>query len=174
MAREPREQLVLDLLQQNWQTDHPFGLTPKISYGWFNEDQETTQVTIGQPDEGPIGGGETGFDGIDTTGGSPHQTRGGTVEAHCWARHGDLGNATTSNPREYLTGSAASDGTVSGGVIEEIYDIAQANAVRPVNPVTGNTPVQLLSAGTAAPAPEPDTRGLFHFVVPLNYIYSTA
>lgn len=176
MPREPREQYVLQLLRKNWQTDHPFGLTPKLSFGWFDEDQNQPQVTTGLPlpDEGPINGGQTGFSSIDPSGGSPNQTIGGTSQVHCWARYQDLrddSNVTTNNPREYLSGSAADDGTVSGGVVAEIERILDNNAVSAANPVTGNTPVQSISMGNASMAREPDERGLIHYVVELIYWY---
>lgn len=175
MVREPREQFVLDLLDDGWPADTPFGVTPHISYGGYDSDKDTPQVTVGQPEEGPTGGGETGYDGIDGAGGQPHQTIVGLVPVDLWASINDLDSATTSNPREYLTGSAdRSTGTVTGGAIEELYDIVEANASRPTNPKTGNVPLDVISHGQAAPVPEPDTRGLYHYLVPINFVYSTA
>lgn len=177
MPREPREQHVRDLLKDKWQNDHPFGLTPKISYGWFDADQGQPQVTIRQPDEGPVDGGRTGYSGIDPTGGGPTQTISGVVEVHVWARYSDLkssSSATTDFPRKYITGEAdTSTGTVSGGVLEEIYRIVRNNPTA-ANPKTGNQPMRVIAAGDATKAPEPDEEGLEHYVVPIRYVYGTA
>lgn len=175
MVREPREQLVLDFLEDRWTAANTFGETPHISFGWFDDPPSKPYICVLQPEEGPIGGGETGFDGMDPNLGSPHQTIRGTVPVHVFATNRELDNASTDNPREYLTGSASrTDGSVSGGAIGEIYRIVRNNAVDPTNPKTGNTPVQLLSAGDAAPAPEEDETGVFHYLAPINYIYTTA
>lgn len=171
MAIEPREQLVVDLLTGKWTASNTFGLTPSIIYA-SRDEPGTPHVTVEMPDEGPIGGGDTGFDGIDPGGGSPHQTIAGTVTVHAFADDNELSGASTGSAAVYLTGSAANDGTVSGGVIEEIYRIVRNNGVKPSNPTTGNTPVELLSAGTFTPGPtDDDTKQ--HYVGSLNYLYWT-
>lgn len=177
MAREPREQLVVDLLSdgtEGIQASNVFDLKPSVIYA-SQDGPDSPHITVEQPDEGPTGGGTTGFDGMDAGGGSPHQTIVGTVTVHAFADDQDLdANATVTTDRAavYLTGSAAGDGTVSGGVIEEIYRIVRANAVRPQNPTTGNTPVELLSAGTFSPGPT-DEPTQMHYVGQLNYVYWT-
>lgn len=171
MAREPREQFVLQLLEGNWNSSNTFGLTPSLLYA-SSDEPSTPHITVPQPDEGPIGGGATGYDGIDPSGGNPHQTIAGTITLHAFAQDGNLGSATTSSAAVYLTGSAANDGTVSGGVVEEVYRIVRNNAVEPSNPTTGNTPVLTLASGQAAPGPtEDDTR--YHQVIPVSYVYTT-
>lgn len=174
MAIEPREQFVLQLLEGNWNDSNTFSETPTLIYGHRDTPPTKPYIAVMQPDEGPIGGGNTGFDGIDPTGGAPHQTISGTVPVHLFASDDELSGATTSAAKVWLTGSAADNGTVSGGAIEEVYRIVRANAVRPSNPTTGNKPVELLSASAFSPVPEPDEPGTYHYVGNLNYIYWTA
>lgn len=173
MAREAREKLVVDLLTDKWTSGNTFGETPSIIYG-RDEAPSKPFISVEQPDEGPIGGGETGYDGIDSTQGVPHQTISGTVPVHLFASDKELDNATTESGKVYLTGTSTSGNNVSGGAVDETQRIIRGNAVRPSNPKTGNTPVELLSAGAFTRVPEPDEPGTYHYVGSVDYIYSTA
>lgn len=171
MAREPREQFVVDLLTDQWVAGNTFSLTPSIIYASVDE-PSSPHVTVEMSDEGPVNGGVTGFSHMAGSG-TPGQTISGTVTLHAVADDAVLeanGTVTTDSAAVYLTGSAASDGTVSGGVIEEVYRIVDANRVRPANPTTGNTPVELLSIGTFNPGPT-DGPTKQHYVGQLFYLY---
>jgi len=161
--RELREQLVLDLLQDKWTSGNTYSLTPNITFGSYDEKTRGTPLlAIDEAREGSAGGGLTGYDSIDASGGGPEQTRTGTVDCHVWTHLDDLGSATTAHPREY-----------NGGVTEEVRRIANDNATRPTNPRTGNQPVRYISPGEAESVPEPDEHGLYHRVIPVNYAYHT-
>lgn len=159
MSREPAEKLVLDLLTEYWDSGNSYGLTPKITYGWFNEAPDVPQVTVPQADESTANGGETGYSGIDPSTGDPTQTYSGTVTAHVWSRKDDLDTAGTNNPRQY-----------NGQAAEEIRRIAKDNANKPTNPKTGNTPVDTLAYLGKTPGPdEDDVPAVFHYVVTVGY-----
>lgn len=169
MAREPREQLVVDLLTDGWVAANTFGLTPSILYA-SRDEPDSPHVTVEQPDEGPINGGVTGFSHMDGAGAGPGQTRAGTVTLHAYADDQQLADASTGSAAVYLTGTAENDGTVKGGVIDEIYRVIGNNNVRPTNPTTENTPVDLLSAGQFQPGPT-DGPTKYHYVGSLAYLY---
>lgn len=175
MTREPREQLLIDLLRDEWNTDNTFTLQPDISYGWYDEEKGTPQVTIPQPDEGPISGGDTGYSGITPDGTGPNQTISGTLDVSCWCAFDELDNASTEYPQEYLAGSAdRTTGDVTLGVVEEIKRIVRENAVRPTNPKTSNQPVRVIAPGDGTQVEEPDTQGLFRYDIPISFVYSTS
>lgn len=162
--RELREQLVLDLLQNKWTKANTYDLTPKITFGWYDQkDDGTPLLAIQEAREGPAGGGRTGYDSMDPTGAGPEQTMTGTVDCHVFTHFDDLGSATTAHPRPY-----------NGSVTDEVARIARVNAVNPTNPNTGNEPVREISAGQAEPVPEPDEHLLFHRKVPVAYLYHTS
>lgn len=169
MPRQPREWLLLNLLEQNWDATNTFGLTPDISFGNWNEAKAQPQVTIPQPDEGPIGGGDTGYDAFDSGGGIPHQTVDGVLDVDVWARDRDLGGASTDAAAKYCSGDK--DGSTPG-VVAEIQRIVRANADRPTDPVTGNQPVQTIAPGGSRRVPEDDVGSeVVHFVVPVRFLY---
>lgn len=143
--------LVRNLLVDEWDASNTFGLQPDISYGWYDDSKSVPQVLVRIPDEGPIGGGQTGFDAIDPTGGTPHQTVDGVLEVHCFADRDDIGDASTRFPREYLSGDDSTE-----GVIGEIVRIIGANAQAPTDPTTGAQPVRLLAPLQSQEAPTED------------------
>jgi hypothetical protein len=171
--REPREQLVLDILRGNWDNTNTFGLTPKISYGWF-EGVDQPQVTIQQPSEGPINGGNTGYSAIDGSDGTLHQDISGSVDLHIWCAFDELDSTSATHPRQYITGDAdRTDGSVNLGVLGEIERIVRENAYNPTNPETNNNPVWSMAPGDGNQAPEPDEQGLFHYIKPVQFVYNT-
>lgn len=169
MPREPREQLVVDLLTNDWNASNTHGLTPSVIYAEPDESPDTAYVAVEQYSEGPIGGGETGFDGIDPTGGSPHQTISGSVPVHLYADDTELSGASTGSAKVYLTGSGS-----TGGAVDEVQRIIRANAVSPTNPSTSNTPVDIISPTTFNRVPEPDEPTTAHYAGEVLYLYSTA
>lgn len=163
-GREPRERLVRDLLAGNWDPANTFGITPHITYGWFDEDKTKPQVTIREPDEGPVDGGETGYASMSGDGSGPSQSIGGDCQVHLWAREADVSGANASageNPRNWLSFAR-----------EQVYDVIRSNASRPTNPSTGNDPVNYISPGNAVPAHDRDrVKTVYHLVVPVNFGY---
>lgn len=50
------------LFDDNWNAANTSGITPKVHTGWYNTAWNTTcQLTIGDPDESVMDGGETGI-----------------------------------------------------------------------------------------------------------------
>lgn len=163
MTREAREKLVLDLLEDEWNASNTFGATPHISYGWFDESKTVPQVTIRQPEESPVDGGNTGYSHIGPDG-DPGQTIGGTVQVHVWSSSDrlDQAGASTSNPREF-----------NERCCEEVQRIVTANAASPTNPSTGAQPVSSIAYDGRDPVPEPDRPNVFHYRALVRYGYET-
>lgn len=161
MPREAREDLVLELLKDAWNASNTFGVTPKISFGWFREDVPQPQVTVGQPEESPVDGGETGYSHISADG-NPGQTIGGTVDVHVWSTPDKLEaqGASTNNPRQY-----------NERCCEEVQRIVGENASTPTNPSTGNEPVSSLAYDGRQPVPEPDHDDRYHYIATVQYGY---
>lgn len=161
--RELREQLVRDLLRDKWTSGNTYSLTPNITFGGYdNKTDGTPLLAVDEAREGPSGGGQTGYDSIDASGGGPEQTKTGTVDCHVWTHLDDLGSADTDHPRPY-----------NGAVTEEVARIAVANANNPTNPSTSNEPVRAIAPGEARSVPEPDESGLYHRLIPVQYVYHT-
>lgn len=152
--------LLLDILQVEWEESNTFGLTPDITFGWFDDDKDIPQLTIGQPEESPTGGGETGFSGLGVDG--PTQRIVGTIDTDAWCRPGDLKQASTRNPRQY-----------NSAVADEVQRILEDYNDKPTNPRTGEQPVNFLSYGGRTPVPEPDDtlKMVRHYNVIVNYGY---
>lgn len=163
MTRELREQLVLDLLQDAWTPANTAGVTPNITFGWYDQKEEGTPLlTVGESEESPSGGGATGYDSMDGAGGGPEQTMDGSVPVNVWTHRGDLDSASTSSQREY-----------NGLAVEEVARIVRANAVRPTNPRTGEQPVRLIGVGVAQAVPEPNEHAVYRKQIPVPYRYHT-
>ena len=175
--REPPKQLVRDLLRQNWDNSNTFSITPNVKYGWFDTYDDPAYVIVRQPDENPLGGGETNFSYM--TSGGPGREVDGTIAVHAFASNvalRDNGTATTNYGSEFLWGADASnDGTLNDhGAVKEIERIIGNNEVRPANPITGNTPVRFLSIGSSTLVDESgEAGGEFHHSIDIGYIYSS-
>lgn len=180
--REPPKQLVRDLLRGDpndastgWDTDNTFGFKPSIKYGWFDSYDTASYVIIRQPDENPLGGGETGYAYMTNAG--PGREVDGTIGVHVFAsdrKIKDNDTVTTDHGAEYVWGAdAADDGTLGDrGAVGEIERIIGANEVRPTNPITGNQPVRFLSLGASNAVDEPDEGPFFHHVIEVGYIFA--
>lgn len=161
--RELREQLVLDLLQKKWTSSNTYGLTPNITFGWYDMKTDGTPLlTVAEAQEAPAGGGQTGYDSISGDGSGPEQTMAGTVDCHIWTHRDDLSSANTNGQRAY-----------NGAVTEEVARICRENAVRPTNPQTNNQPIRVISPGQAQSVAEPDEHALYHRFIPVSYLYHT-
>lgn len=163
-GNEPRERLIRDLLADAWTPGNSFGITPHITFGWFDEDKSKPQITVRQPEEGPVDGGETGYSSMSGDGSGPSQTIGGDCQVHLWARTSDVetaNDAAGENPRNWLSYAK-----------EEVYDIIRSNAVDPTNPSTGEEPVNFISPGETFPAHDDErTKTVYHLVIPVNFGY---
>jgi len=163
--REEREKLLLDLLRDNWNSSNTYGLTPDISFGWFDERKDQPQITIPQPDEGPINGGSTGYSGLNPTTGELHQDRTGTIDVNIWTEYSTLrdSSATSDNPRQY-----------NAAVKEEMFRIVREHGFNPTNPQTSENPVWSLAPGSSNRVPEPDESDLEHYTASVQYHFNTA
>lgn len=166
MVREPREQLVVDLLTNKWNSSNTHGLTPSIIYAEPDESPDKPYVAVEQYNQGPINGGETGYDGINGATGNLHQTISGTVPVHLYADDTELSGASTGSAKVYLTGSGS-----TGGAVDEVRRIVKGNAVSPTNPSTSNQPVDLLAPTGFNRVPEPDEPTTAHYAGEVLFIY---
>ena len=169
MDRQPREILVRNLLRAEWDQSETFGLTPDISFGWYVESKGVPQLLVRAPDEGPLGGGETGYDAIDGSGGIPNQTISGVIDVHGMADASDLDAATTDFPDVYLSGNESQHGAMA-----EVRRIARENYSAPTDPETGNRPVNTLAPGDSQEVPD-DGAGTreAHYLVEVGYTFTT-
>lgn len=63
--------LILELLEDNWDSSNTSSITPKFGVGWYETEASSTQVIVAQhPDEYSLGA--TGVDGLSGSG-SPNQ-----------------------------------------------------------------------------------------------------
>lgn len=78
---------VRDLLRDNWDnTGLPVSLADSdIHTGWYDDGRGFPQLTVTNNEDGPFGGGETGFSAIAGDGTGGVQTRSGTVLVTAWA-----------------------------------------------------------------------------------------
>lgn len=79
--------LVRDVLREQW--DNSELVTPltddDIHTGWYDDGKGYPQVTVTNPEEGVLDGGDTGVTGINGSGDGYVQHRNGTVLVNCWA-----------------------------------------------------------------------------------------
>lgn len=164
MTREPREDLIIELLKANWTASNTFGVTPKVSYGGYDGGLDTPQLTVGQPEESPVNGGETGFSGMHADGSGPSKETGGSLLVHAFATTAQLEaqNADTNNPRQY-----------NERVLEEAKRIIDGNAVNPTNPDTNAQPVNYISFEGPRPPSVDDDRNppVYHYPASIGYGY---
>lgn len=163
MTREAREKLILQLLQDGWTPGNTYGVTPHISFGWFDESKDVPQLTVGQPEESPTDGGTTGYSHIRVNSG-PGQSIIGTLPVHVWSTYERLDSAGSSstNPREF-----------NERCCEEVQRIVSANAASPTNPSSGNQPVSSIAYDGREPVPEPDRPEVDHYRAEVRYNYDT-
>lgn len=88
---------IKDLIKDGWNAANVSSVTPSFSTGWFDRKATHPQITVTNPDEMPVRGGETGYSGIKADGSGPTQTRVGGLLVNCWA-HRDDGSGV--NPKQ--------------------------------------------------------------------------
>lgn len=78
---------IRDVLREEWDNEEvPEPLeSSDIHTGWFDDGKGFPQITVTSNEESPVGGGVTGFTGIDGSGKGPIQQRQGTVLVTVWA-----------------------------------------------------------------------------------------
>jgi hypothetical protein len=78
---------VRNLLRADWEdTGLPVGLSDDdIHTGWYDDGKGFPQVSVTNDEDGPFGGGETGFSAIAGDGSGGVQTRSGSVLVTAWA-----------------------------------------------------------------------------------------
>lgn len=146
------EVIIKNLIRDAWTAANlDPALTPHIHHGWLESEQDGYyEVTVSNPDESPINGGDTGYSGVDPTGAGPTQRIGGTVNVNVWAQRGRTGEdgVTEGNPRkvaymmkaevERILHEVGFDGVVpdgAGGQVEtDLNFIAPQGATRLVEP----------------------------------------
>lgn len=95
---------IKNLIRDEWdETIYDVGeqFVPSVHHGWVDSDGDYYEITVANPDESPVRGGETGYSGIDPTGAGPTQDIVGTVDVNCWADSTRSGvNGVTLNHRK--------------------------------------------------------------------------
>lgn len=96
------EVVVKNAIRDGWDASNTESITPYIHHGWLESESDGYyEVTVSNPDESPIYGGDTGYSGIDPTGAGPTQRIGGTVNVNVWSQRGRTGqNGNETNPRK--------------------------------------------------------------------------
>lgn len=74
---------IKNLLKDNWVASHTSAVTPHVHTGWYDSKSNLIQVTITNPSEGPVDGGQTGYFGLSASG-TPAQEWVGYVVFNCW------------------------------------------------------------------------------------------
>lgn len=95
MVRDAPEVAIKNLIRDNWDATNTESITPSIHHGWVDPGASSLEVTVSNPEELPLDGGETGYSGINQDG-KPVQNFTGTVEVNAWSDR----DRTTENPRK--------------------------------------------------------------------------
>lgn len=82
--RDAPEVIIKNLLRDNW-TLAVEGLTVDVHMGWVRDNNTNPEVTVANPEEDPINGGDTGYSGTAGDGSGPVQEINGTVGVNAWA-----------------------------------------------------------------------------------------
>lgn len=144
--------LVRDLLRNNWDASNTaLSSAPKIHTGWYDDSSESPQVTVTNPDEGALGGGDTGYVATQGDGGGPVQERDGVLLVNGWAGSRET---TSQNPKK-----------VAFDLREEIGRIIGAN-------YSGVDHLNRLAVGTTRQLVDDDrTPAVYRYEVTVSYGY---
>lgn len=99
------EVVVKELVRREWTAGNVDGITPYVVHGWLGDGdgghENDYRVTVSNPEESAVAGGQTGYAGIDPSGAGPVQMVGGTLAVNVWASRGWTGTGGTGgNPRK--------------------------------------------------------------------------
>lgn len=144
---------IQDLLSNNWKNANTsISYDPDIHTGWHQEEADTPQVTVTNPEESPIDGGRTGYSAIDGSGAGPVQELGGSVNVDCWS---DRESESGVNPKK-----------LTFEFTEEIKRIVKGD-------ITTATDLRVINyGGRRFVPPDPsENPPVFHYNVPVGYIY---
>lgn len=97
------ERVVKELVRREWDASNvpgdPSDITPDVKHGWVDPDTDEIEVTVGNPEESPINGGQSGYAATRGDGSGPVQKLDGTVAVNCWTSRGWTGvNGNGGNP----------------------------------------------------------------------------
>ena len=124
---------IMDLVEENWNSENVSGITPDFHTGWWNPHSGATQLTFTGDDEAFHG--ESGYGAIEGGGGGPVQIVNGVMFANCWAfRSEGVGGST--NPKKIVYEMA-----------KEVRRIILAN----FNTITNLTYVSVIGIGDVPP-----------------------
>lgn len=109
---------IRDLLRDNWDNSNTsISSDPDIDTGWWDFNSDSPQVTLAGGEDSPVGGGQTGWSGINSVG-DPVQEMDGSVQIDCWANR----RSASVNPKTLVYEFA-----------EEVRRIIYNNAKNPGN-----------------------------------------
>jgi len=93
------EVVLKELVRREWEDTNVDGITPEVRHGWLDDEKGEIQVTIGNPEESPIQGGQSGYAATRGDGSGPVQMMDGTTPVNCWTARGWTGvNDNGGNP----------------------------------------------------------------------------
>lgn len=146
---------VEELLADNWNAGNTsIGYDPDIHTGWHSDDADSPQVTVTNPEESPLGGGETGFSAMDGAGGGAVQELSGTVNVDCWSDRDVEGGV---NPKK-----------LTYEFTEEVKRIVDANRLT----ATDLRLIAYLGRAFVPPGSE-EHPPAFRYNCPINYLYES-
>lgn len=94
--RDAPEVVVKELLRTRWRVET--ALDPAIHHGWVRPGFDEPEVTVSEPEESPVRGGNTGFSGTAGDGSGPTKDMNGTVRVNTWADR----SRVESNPKQVV------------------------------------------------------------------------
>lgn len=142
LDREPTV-ILLDLLSSNWEkANTSIPDDPEFSTGWPDRASTYPVVSITNPDDAPIDGGDTGWTYM-TGAGSVGQLRGGGVLVNGWA--GTYDDLASAGPN----GGQVSPKQLAWDFAKEIKRILRPYGGGTTNPETGDPELNSLAPGPA-------------------------
>lgn len=149
-----------DLVSTKWNSSNTLSTTPDFRTGWRDEDLPAPQLTFGPDNETPLT--DTGFDGIDPTGGGPTATIRGTCQIHAWASR----DVTDENPKQLVDRFKTETKRI-------ITDNTQISTVTGIT--TGSNYDYIAYSGNQfmpEPPEDPDSVTVFRYLINVRYEYT--
>lgn len=165
IEREPVV-IVRDLLVGEWDASNTaYPNQPRVHTGWYDMGSPNPQVTVTNPNEGPTGGGDTGYTHMDGAGGVG-QLITGTCLVNGWA-----------GTREDLEGEASDGSDINPKVLawdfaKEIARILSDYASGTNDPNSGDLELSFVAPGEARRMVDTDPENaVFRYEVTARYGY---